>query len=123
MDSNPNPHPNEASFSQSVYMKIKTGVVGCGAISQFHFAGISAAQAEVAWVADLNPDATQPWVEKFRSKATTDYRDILADPEVNVVFVLTHSRHHKAICLAAIEAGKAVICEKTLAENANDALE
>lgn len=104
-------------------MKIKAGVIGCGAISQFHFAGLAAAGAEVTWVADLNEVVSRPFAKKLGSKSTKDYRDVLADPAVNVVFVLTHSRHHKVICLAAIEAGKAVVCEKTLAENADDARE
>jgi len=42
---------------------------------------------------------------------------------VQAVWVLTISSTHKEICLAAIDAGKAVICEKTLAENADDALQ
>jgi len=104
-------------------MKIKAGVIGCGEISQFHFAGILAAGAEVAWVCDYNEAAARPWADKFHARYTKDYREVAADPAVDVIFVLTNSPLHKAICLAAIEAGKAVICEKTLAVNADDALE
>lgn len=103
--------------------KIRAGVIGCGAIAQFHFAGLASAGATVTWVADLHAEASRPWAEKFGARQTTDYRDVVAALDVDVVFVLTHSRHHKAICLAAIAAGKAVVCEKTLAENADDALE
>ena len=104
-------------------MNLKVAVIGCGAISQYHFAGIAAAGAQILWVCDLNKEAAQPWTDKFRAQYTPDYKVIIQDKAVDVVFVLTHSRHHKAICLAAIEAGKAVICEKTLAENADDSLE
>jgi predicted dehydrogenase len=104
-------------------MKIKAGVIGCGTISQFHFAGIAAAGAEVAWVCDINDEVARSHAARFKARPTNDYREVMADPAVNVVFILTNSRYHKAICLAAIEAGKAVICEKTLAENADDALE
>lgn len=104
-------------------MKLNTGIIGCGAISSFHFLATESAGHKVAWVCDLNEEAARPWVAKFGAKYTKDYRDAIADPGVDVISVLTHSRHHKAICLTAIEAGKAVICEKTLAENADDALE
>ena len=42
---------------------------------------------------------------------------------MNTVFVLTTSSTHKVICSDAIRAGKAVVCEKTLATNPEDALD
>jgi len=102
---------------------IVAGVIGCGNIAPFHFSGLAKAGAQIKWVCDLNEAAARPWVEKFGARFTADYREVLADPTVNLVNVTTISRTHKAICLDAIAAGKAVICEKTLAENAADALE
>ena len=55
--------------------------------------------------------------------ATADWKQVIADPAVDAVVITTISRVHKPICLAAIAAGKAVICEKTLAENPEDAAE
>ncbi len=103
--------------------KLVAGIVGCGNISRFHFPGLEKADVEVAWVCDLNEDTARPWAERFGSRFTKDYREVIADPAVDVVDVTTISRVHKEICLAAIDAGKAVICEKTLAENADDSLE
>ena len=103
-------------------MSITVGVIGCGNISKFHFSGLAKAGARVKWVCDLNEAAARPWAEKFNAAYTPDFRHILADPEVRAVFVLPISSTHKAICLEAIAAGKAVVCEKTLAENAADAL-
>jgi predicted dehydrogenase len=48
---------------------------------------------------------------------------VLADPTVDAVFVTTATRFHKQICLDAIAARKAVVCEKTLADSAADAAE
>ena len=104
-------------------MTVTVGVIGCGSISRFHFAGIEKYGARVKWVCDLNPAAAQPYAGKFSAAYTADYREILADPEVKAVFVNVISSLHKEMCLAAIQAGKAVICEKTLATNADDALE
>ena len=104
-------------------MSITVGVIGCGIISKFHFAGLEKAGARVAWVCDINEKATQPLATKFNARATKDYHDVIADPTVDAVWVLTFSTNHKEICLAAIAAGKAVVCEKTLATNPQDALE
>ncbi len=104
-------------------MSLTVGVVGCGNISRFHFSGLEKCGARVKWICDLSADAARPWVEKFGAQYTADYQQMLADPELSAVTVTTISRAHKPVCLAAIAAGKAVICEKTLAENADDALE
>ncbi|MBT3380917.1 MAG: Gfo/Idh/MocA family oxidoreductase [Lentisphaerae bacterium] len=104
-------------------MGIRAAVIGCGNISQFHFSGLEKAGVEVTWVCDLHEEAARPWAEKLSARYTADYREAIADPDVDVITVTPVSAVHKPICLAAIAAGKAVICEKTLAMNADDALE
>ena len=42
------------------------------------------------------------------------YRELIADPEVDVVYIATPHPHHHAIALAAIRAGKAVLVEKSI---------
>lgn len=104
-------------------MKLTAAVIGCGNISKFHFSGLEKVGAEIKWVCDLKKESAQPWMDKFNAKYTADYMDIINDPKVNVVNITTVSYIHKAMCLAAIDAGKAVICEKTLTENARDSYE
>ena len=103
-------------------MSVVVGVIGCGNISRFHFSGLQKAGATVKWVCDLNEVAARPWAEKFGATYTRDWQDLVADPAVQLIEVTTLSSIHKPICLAAIAAGKAVVCEKTLATNADDAL-
>jgi len=104
-------------------MGVTVGVIGCGNISRFHFYGLEKAGANIKWVCDLSQEAATPWLRKFGAQFTADYGDVLADPDVQAVFVTTTTATHKAICVDAINAGKAVVCEKTLAGNAADALE
>jgi predicted dehydrogenase len=102
-------------------MSVTVGVIGCGGIARFHFSGLEKAGARIAWVCDVRPEAAAPWAAKVGARATGDFRAVMADPAVDAVWVTTFSAYHKEICLAAIAAGKAVVCEKTLAENADDA--
>lgn len=99
------------------------GIIGCGGISRFHFGGLHKAGAKVVHIADLRADAAAPHVAAFDARFSTDYRDLIADPEVTVVSVLTAGHTHRDICLAALEAGKDVVCEKTMTDNATEARE
>lgn len=104
-------------------MKPQYGIIGCGNIASFHLNGLEKVGANILYVADLDAQAAASYAEKTGAIATTDYRDLLNDPNVNVISVLTHSRTHKEICTDALLAGKAVICEKTMTENAADSAE
>ena len=103
--------------------KIIAGVIGCGSIARFHFSGLEKAGVTIKWVCDISETAAKLWSEKFKARYTANYLDIINDREVNLVSVTSFSSTHKDICLNAIKARKAVICEKTLAENADDSLE
>lgn len=102
-------------------MKPKFGIIGCGSISRFHFNGLQKAGAEIVHIADINEKAAKPYAEKFGTRFSTDYNAVINDPEVTVVSVLTSSKFHKEICLAALKAGKDIICEKTMMNDADEA--
>ncbi|HHW48848.1 MAG TPA: Gfo/Idh/MocA family oxidoreductase [Clostridiaceae bacterium] len=104
-------------------MKPKYGIIGCGNISRFHFNGLRKTGAEIVHISDINEQAATPYVKEFNSRFSKDYRQLIADPEVTVVSVLTSSKYHYDICMEAIKAGKDVICEKTMANNAKEAEE
>ncbi|UCH34867.1 MAG: Gfo/Idh/MocA family oxidoreductase [Armatimonadota bacterium] len=104
-------------------MSVTAGVIGCGYISGFHFRALDKIGARVKWVCDVDETRARPWVAKDGTAHVTGYEQVVGDPEVDVVFVLTTSSTHKRICLDAIDAGRAVICEKTLTTNADDSLE
>lgn len=104
-------------------MKPKFGIIGCGSISRFHFSGLEKTGVEIVHISDINEQAAKPYVDRFGTRFSKNYLDVINDPEVTVVSVLTSSKYHKEICLAALKAGKDVICEKTMMDNADEAEE
>jgi predicted dehydrogenase/threonine dehydrogenase-like Zn-dependent dehydrogenase len=57
------------------------------------------------------------------AKGTTDFRELLADPAVDVVYVATRHDLHYAVARAAVDAGKAVFVEKPMTTTVADARE
>ncbi|MBQ9358646.1 MAG: Gfo/Idh/MocA family oxidoreductase [Abditibacteriota bacterium] len=103
---------------------MKAGVIGCGTISRFHVDGFREAGCELAWFCDIDPARSKAYQDLYPgSKTTADYREVLADPEVSIVAVCILTSLHNEVVKAALAAGKAVICEKTLGMNAVDALD
>lgn len=93
------------------------GIIGCGGIAKFHYEGYEKAGARVVHACDLRPEAAQAVAARYGARASTDYRAVLADPAVQLVSVCTVASTHREICLAALAAGKAVVCEKTLTDD------
>lgn len=95
----------------------KVGVVGTGAISRAHMPGWAASpHAEVVAGSDLNAEALSAWGHAFGvTRLAADPAEIINDPDIDIVDVCTPNRHHAPLVIAALEAGKHVMCEKPLA--------
>lgn len=104
-------------------MTLNAALIGCGNISRFHLSGLERAKVPVRWTCDLNPAAAEAAARRSGATACTDWRQAVDDPAVGLVVVTAITPAHRDICLAAIARGKAVVCEKTLAENAEVAWE
>ena len=70
--------------------------------------------------------ALEPNLDKFAQRwgwerATADWRQVIEDPEVDLVEICSPNNTHHDIALAAFEAGKMVVCEKPLAMNGEEA--
>ncbi|MFF1831522.1 Gfo/Idh/MocA family protein [Paenarthrobacter sp. NPDC058040] len=55
-------------------------------------------------------------------KHTTDIQALLADPEINAIYISSKNEHHQEQAISAMVAGKHVLCEKPIATNLGDAL-
>ena len=111
---------------------MKVGLIGSGFMGQAHVFGFATAQRvfempitfEMATIADANLEMAENAKESFGfSKATGNWRDLIDDPDIDVIDITAPNALHKEMALAAIAAGKHVYCEKPLAPHATDALE
>jgi predicted dehydrogenase len=96
---------------------LKVGVIGVGGIAGTHMPGWEASPyAEVTAGADISEEALAQWSEKWNiSKTTTSFNEIINSPDIDIIDVCTPSSYHAQYTIAALEAGKHVICEKPLA--------
>lgn len=106
--------------------KLKIGIIGCGGIANGKHMPSLKKIPEVEMVAfcDLIIERAQAAKEKYGTedaKVYVDYHDLLADPSIDVVHVLTPNREHAPITIDALHAGKHVMCEKPMAKTAADA--
>ena len=63
-----------------------------------------------------NVGTNEPLVLNMKGvKATKDYSELLADPEIQVIDICAPTKAHRDLAVAALNAGKHVICEKPLA--------
>ena len=74
--------------------------------------------ARLKTVCDMREEAVKAAMEKYDiPHGETDYRKVLADPEIDAVAIVTQAKQHEELCVAALNAGKHVFVEKPLAES------
>lgn len=95
---------------------LRAGVLGCGEIGRRgHIPGFQAAGVEVVAVCDANQARAESTAREFGIRhAYADYRELLARPDIDVVSVGLPNTFHAPTTLAALEAGKHVLCEKPI---------
>jgi predicted dehydrogenase len=106
-------------------MTLKIGLIGCGGITRAHVEGWKTVtdRAQVVAVADVSEEAMRTRMAQLGHsvKMYTDYRQLLADPEIDAVDIsLPHHLHREAI-VAAAQAGKHLMTEKPLCLNLEEA--
>lgn len=98
------------------------GFIGCGRISAVHLEALKKQDVKLVCMADVNLETAQKQAEKYGcERVVTDYRELLALPEVEAVIVCVPTFLHREIVCAAAAAGKHVLCEKPIALTLQDA--
>jgi predicted dehydrogenase len=106
--------------------RLKAGVIGCGGIANGKEMPAAKQTGLVDMVAfcDIKSERAQKAAKDYgseNSKVYTDYRELLNDGSIDVIYVCTPNRSHSEITVAALNAGKHAMCEKPMAINSAEA--
>lgn len=103
--------------------KIKAAIIGCGSIAKFRHIPEYAANenVEIVAVCDIVAERAEAMAAQYGGKAYTDYKEVMQLEEVDVVSVCLPNNLHAPVSIAALNAGKHVLCEKPMATSAEEA--
>jgi len=104
-------------------MTVKVGIIGAGKIVRVRHLPETQTnpEAEVFAVCDIVEERAQELAQKYGCKAYTDYHLLLKDPDLDAIIVAATNTTHAEMTIAALEAGKHVLCEKPMATSLQDA--
>ncbi len=103
---------------------LRFGLVGVGGAAQIsHIPALRKVEGvELVALCDRDPEKAQRVAQKFGVPRAADRLDtLLADPEIDAVDICTPNYLHRPMAVAALEAGKHVLCERPLARSADEA--
>lgn len=97
--------------------RVGIGVIGVGRMGRVYAAHVARQMDHAALVAisDVNAAALNQYAASSGAKPYADYHDLLADPGVEAVIIVTPTSTHREVVIAAAEAGKAIFVEKPTA--------
>lgn len=104
--------------------KLKIGLIGCGNISDVYIQNSKKWPVmEIVACADKIMERAKEKAKQYSIAKACSVKEIMEDPNINVVLNLTTPQSHAEICLAALKAGKHAYTEKPLAINLEDGRE
>lgn len=103
--------------------KLKTVILGTGFMGRIHTEAVRRlGNVEVVGVAGSTAERARKFADaQGIERSTGDYRELLGDPEIDAVHICTPNSLHFPMGIAAMEAGKHVMCEKPLASTLREA--
>lgn len=106
--------------------ELRAGIIGCGDIAfQKHMKGLEkTGKVEITGFCDSDENRAELARKQFGSedsKIYKDYRRLLDDPAMDIIHICTAHKTHGEITIAALQAGKHVICEKPISSDIESA--
>ena len=101
---------------------LRIGLLGGGFMATVHSSAARSTGAQLAGIATSNADRASAAAATLGiERAEADAAALLASDDIDVVHVCTPNATHASLALAALQAGKHVVCEKPLATTVGDA--
>jgi len=115
--------PPAPAVTEPSLRPIRLGVIGTGLGASLHFAALARLPQFdlVALCSRRHERAVAAAIDHNVPHQTTDYRELVRDPAVEAVVVAAPPHLHHPMAIAALEAGKHVLCEKPMARNLAEA--
>jgi predicted dehydrogenase len=102
--------------------KLRWGIIGTGNIARKFARGLAESRTgRLAAVGSRAEETLRAFLADFPARGYASYDGLLADPEVDVVYISTPHPSHAQWAMRAAQAGKHVLCEKPLTMNAPEA--
>ena len=102
-------------------IQLRVGVIGLG-IGKSHAKGVQATEGALLYaLCDTDEKKLQSLARELNVANTfTDYRDLIADPNVDAVIIASPDQDHRKMILDTLDAGKHILCEKPVALTRED---
>jgi scyllo-inositol 2-dehydrogenase (NAD+) len=104
--------------------KLNVGLIGLGRLGRVYARDLSGRIpcTRLVAVADIDAAAVEDVSRAFDvPRGSTDPADVIGDPAVDAVVIVTPTSTHRAVTEAAVAAGKAIFCEKPLSISLDEA--
>lgn len=103
----------------------KVGIIGCGKIAQIRHIPeyMDNKDAKIVAFYDSKKNRAEELAVKYSAKSYSSYQEILEDPEIDAVSICTANHVHAEMTIAALKAGKHVLCEKPMATSREDCVQ
>lgn len=100
---------------------LNLGLIGIGSFGQFCLRAFSKMpELRIFAVADVDPQIVRQMTKEYHCKGYSDPRQLVEDPEVDIVHIVTPPATHYSLSMLAVNNGKHVLCEKPLALRIED---
>lgn len=96
---------------------MKVAIIGCGRQGDRRAKAVKECDDELLMVTDTIQSRATELAAKYKCKASANWTDAIDDKSIDAILVCTPNDSHAEISIAAIKAGKNVLCEKPLARN------
>ena len=105
--------------------KLRAGILGAGLIAPNHAAGFQEVPdlAEVVAVCDINLENAENLATMFDARIYSDYHELIADPDIDLVDVLLPHHLHYPVAMEIIAARKHLLLEKPVAVTYQESME
>ncbi|WP_298743844.1 Gfo/Idh/MocA family oxidoreductase [uncultured Microbacterium sp.] len=101
---------------------LRWGILAPGGIAHAFAKDLRTADLDLVAVGSRRPDAAAAFAAEFQiPRAHGSYEDLVADPEIDIIYVASPHSHHREHALLALNAGKHVLIEKAVTLDADEA--